>query len=50
MVKKIPAETYFGEKILANSDAEKKNPQKLNGPSLMRIEAHDFALSPQSRY
>ena len=48
--KKIPAETYFGEKkIPANSNAEKKKkktqkklqspphfppPQKLNGPSL----------------
>ena len=29
MVKKIPAETYFGEKILANSDAEKKKSSKI---------------------
>ena len=48
MVKKIPAETYFGEKkIPANSNAKKKKktqkklqpppfppPQKLNNPSL----------------
>ena len=46
-------ELFWWKKILANSDAEKKKfyseeiaqvpPLKLNGPSPMRMEAHDLA-------
>lgn len=54
MVKKIPAETYFGEKkflqivTLKKRDSNSEEiaqvpPLKLNGPSPMRMEAHDLA-------
>ena len=53
MVKKIPAESYFGEKkSLQIVMLKKRNsyseeigqvpPLKLNGPSPMRMEAHDL--------